>query len=61
LYAGNYDFFSHASQQTLDTKMTENARKEKHIAELKVFIARFSANASKTCAWRTCRRRSRRG
>jgi ATPase subunit of ABC transporter with duplicated ATPase domains len=48
LYSGNYDFFSYASQQTLDTKLTENARKEKQIAELKAFVARFSANASKS-------------
>ena len=28
--------------------MTENVRKEKQIAELKAFVARFSANASKS-------------
>ena len=48
IYTGNYDFFMHASQQALDTKMKENDRKEKRIAELKEFIARFSANASKS-------------
>ncbi len=48
VYTGNYDFFVHASKQALDSKMTENARKEKQIAELKEFIARFSANASKS-------------
>ncbi len=48
IYTGDYDFFVLASQQTLDQKLSENARKEKHIAELKVFIARFSANASKS-------------
>lgn len=48
VYSGNYDFFAMASKQNLDTKMTENSRKEKQIAELKVFIARFSANASKS-------------
>jgi ATPase subunit of ABC transporter with duplicated ATPase domains len=48
VYTGNYDFFVHASQQNLDAKMTENARKEKQIAELKAFVARFSANASKS-------------
>lgn len=48
VYSGNYDFFMMASKQTLDTKMTENARKEKQIAELKAFVARFSANASKS-------------
>ncbi len=48
IYTGNYDFFVHASQQAIDTKMKENERKEKRIAELKEFIARFSANASKS-------------
>jgi ATPase subunit of ABC transporter with duplicated ATPase domains len=48
VYSGNYDFFVHASQQALDSKLTENARKEKQISELKAFVARFSANASKS-------------
>jgi ATPase subunit of ABC transporter with duplicated ATPase domains len=48
IYTGNYDFFASASQQALDAKVGENARKEKRIAELKTFIARFSANASKS-------------
>lgn len=48
VYSGNYDFFTMASKQNLDSKLTENARKEKQIAELKAFVARFSANASKS-------------
>ena len=48
VYSGNYDYFVHASQQVMDSKMTENVRKEKQITELKAFIARFSANASKS-------------
>ncbi len=48
IYTGNYDFFAQASQQALDAKLSENARKEKRISELKEFIARFSANASKS-------------
>jgi ATPase subunit of ABC transporter with duplicated ATPase domains len=48
VYSGNYDFFVQASKQALDSKLTENARKEKQIAELKAFVARFSANASKS-------------
>ena len=48
VYTGNYDFFSMAAGQALDGKLSENARKEKRIAELKEFIARFSANASKS-------------
>ncbi|HVM32936.1 MAG TPA: ATP-binding cassette domain-containing protein, partial [bacterium] len=48
IYTGNYDYFMQASKQVMDAKMTENARKEKQIAELKAFVARFSANASKS-------------
>jgi ATPase subunit of ABC transporter with duplicated ATPase domains len=48
VYSGNYDFFTQASKQALDSKMTENSKKEKQIAELKAFVARFSANASKS-------------
>jgi len=48
VYSGNYDYFTAASKQNLDAKMTENVRKEKQIAELKAFVARFSANASKS-------------
>jgi ATPase subunit of ABC transporter with duplicated ATPase domains len=48
VYSGNYDYFTQASRQVLDSKMTENVRKEKQIAELKAFVARFSANASKS-------------
>jgi len=47
-YTGNYDLFKHASDQVLEARMAENERKEKRISELKVFIARFSANASKS-------------
>jgi ATPase subunit of ABC transporter with duplicated ATPase domains len=48
IYAGNYDFFKAASEQAHEAKMAENERKEKRISELKTFIARFSANASKS-------------
>ncbi len=48
IYTGNYDYFMQASKQVMDAKMTENARKEKQIGELKAFVARFSANASKS-------------
>jgi len=47
-YPGNYDFFVEASQGAMDAKLNENAQKEKRIAQLKDFIARFGANASKS-------------
>jgi ATPase subunit of ABC transporter with duplicated ATPase domains len=47
-YPGNYDFFVSASQGAVDAKLSENAQKEKRIAQLKEFIARFGANASKS-------------
>jgi ATPase subunit of ABC transporter with duplicated ATPase domains len=48
IYTGNYDFFVQASANVLDAKQSENARREQRAAELKTFIARFSANASKS-------------
>jgi ATPase subunit of ABC transporter with duplicated ATPase domains len=48
IYTGNYDFFAQASRSAIDAKMNENARQEQRAAELKEFIARFSANASKS-------------
>lgn len=48
IYTGNYDFFVQASASAIDAKQNENARREQRAAELKTFIARFSANASKS-------------
>ncbi len=48
IYPGNYDYFKMASDQVLGARLAENERKEKRIGELKAFIARFSANASKS-------------
>ena len=48
IYTGNYDFFTQASQASMDAKLNDNARREARAAELKTFIARFSANASKS-------------
>ena len=48
IYTGNYDFFVHASAGVNDAKATDNARREARAVELKTFIARFSANASKS-------------
>ena len=48
IYVGNYDFWYESSQ--LATKMAQdtNKKKEEKIKELQNFIARFSANASKS-------------
>jgi ATPase subunit of ABC transporter with duplicated ATPase domains len=48
IYTGNYDFFVQASTGAVEAKENENARREQRAAELKTFIARFSANASKS-------------
>ncbi len=47
LYAGNYDFWVEASQLMIRQMQEANRKKEEQIKELKEFIARFSANASK--------------
>lgn len=48
LYVGNYDFW-YQSSELLQKQMKEsNKKKEKQIKELEAFIARFSANASKS-------------
>ena len=48
LFIGNYDFW-YESTELLQRQMKEaNKKKEKKIEELKEFIARFSANASKS-------------
>lgn len=47
LYPGNYSFWSQASQLVLKQKQEQNKQIEEKMEELKSFIARFSANASK--------------
>lgn len=47
LYSGNYTFWSEASQLALRQKQDQNRKTEEKMEELKTFIARFSANASK--------------
>ncbi|XOV79480.1 MAG: ABC-F family ATPase [Aestuariibacter sp.] len=47
VYPGNYDDFMLASTQARETAMASNAKKSAQIADLKQFVARFSANASK--------------
>ncbi|MEJ6399816.1 ABC-F family ATP-binding cassette domain-containing protein [Nicoliella lavandulae] len=48
MYVGNYDFWLKSSQLATKMKSDANAKKEDQIKELKEFIARFSANASKS-------------
>ena len=48
IYAGNYDFWYESSQLIVRQKQEANKKKEEQIKELKEFIARFSANASKS-------------
>ena len=48
IYAGNYDFWYESSQLMIRQKQEANKKKEEQIKELKEFIARFSANASKS-------------
>ena len=47
LYTGNYSFWSQASQLIQKQKEEQNKKTEEKMEELKAFIARFSANASK--------------
>ena len=47
LYAGNYTFWSQASQLIQKQKAELNRKTEEKMEELKAFIARFCANASK--------------
>ncbi|SDB81995.1 ATPase components of ABC transporters with duplicated ATPase domains [Pelagirhabdus alkalitolerans] len=48
LYVGNYDFWYESSQLALKMAQDQNKKKEEKIKELQNFIARFSANASKS-------------
>ena len=48
LYIGNYDFWYESSQLALKQMKESNRKKEEKIKELQAFIARFSANASKS-------------
>lgn len=47
LYPGNYSFWSQASQLVMKQMADRNKLVEERMEELKAFIARFSANASK--------------
>ena len=48
LYPGSYDEYMTAATQARDTLLANNAKKKAQIAELKSFVSRFSANASKS-------------
>lgn len=48
LFVGNYDFWYESSQLILRQQREANKKAEARIKELKEFIARFSANASKS-------------
>lgn len=47
MFAGNYEFWLRASQLSLKQTKDQNKKSEDKIKELKDFISRFSANASK--------------
>lgn len=47
-FVGNYDFWKESSELASRLQANENAKKEEQIKELQDFVARFSANASKS-------------
>lgn len=47
IYAGNYDFWYHASQLAIQRFQDHKRKRDAKIKDLQEFIARFSANASK--------------
>ncbi|MDO7641123.1 MAG: ABC-F family ATPase [Reinekea forsetii] len=48
VYPGSYDEYMTASTQSRERLLSDNAKKKAQIAELKTFVSRFSANASKS-------------
>jgi len=48
LFVGNYDFWYESSQLLIRLQKDSNKKKEEQVKELQAFIARFSANASKS-------------
>lgn len=48
IYVGNYDFWYRASQLHFKQRQSDNRKATEKAEELKVFIQRFSANASKS-------------
>jgi len=47
VFPGNYDEYMTAATQARERMMSENAKKKAQMDELKQFVSRFSANASK--------------
>ncbi len=47
-FPGSYDEYMTAATQARDQMLSDNAKKKAQIAELKTFVSRFSANASKS-------------
>ncbi|MCL6269366.1 ABC-F family ATPase [Sansalvadorimonas sp. 2012CJ34-2] len=47
LFPGSYDEYMMAAEQARERMQADNARKKAQIAELRTFVSRFSANASK--------------
>ena len=48
VYPGSYDEYMTAATQASERLLADNARKKAQIADLKAFVSRFSANASKS-------------
>ena len=48
VYPGSYDEYMTAATQVIERLQSENAKKKTQISELKAFVSRFSANASKS-------------
>ncbi len=48
IYPGSYDDYMRASTLVTEQLQSENAKKKAQISELKAFVSRFSANASKS-------------
>ncbi len=48
MFSGNYDFWYESSQLAAQMAKNENKKKSEKIKELEAFVARFSANASKS-------------
>lgn len=47
-YAGNYDFWRKSSELAMQLRSNQNKKSEDKVKDLKAFITRFSANASKS-------------
>ncbi|MCP4337158.1 MAG: ATP-binding cassette domain-containing protein [Mycoplasma sp.] len=48
LFTGNYSFWKQSSELVLELRKQQNTKKEDQIKKLKSFVAKFSANASKS-------------